>query len=77
MTQTRVVATATAAFGARWTLGQDEDGTWMIARKWMGRDSHHGAMLTRKESVQYFDNETDARAYFTHYTTPIIAVEAN
>jgi hypothetical protein len=73
MTQTRVVATATAAFGARWQLGVDEDAQWAIAREIpaLKRGQPSGVR------VQRFDNETDARAYFTHYTTPIIAVEAN
>jgi hypothetical protein len=77
MQPTSVVATATAAFGAQWTLGQDDTGTWMIARKWMGRDSHFGAAPSKKGSVQYFDSEKDARDYFTQYTTPIIAEESN
>ena len=74
MTKTRVVATGTAAFGARWQLGVDEDAQWAIAREIPALTR---GQLPSGVRVQRFDNETDARAYFTQYTTPIIAVEAN
>lgn len=72
MVKTTVVATGTAAFGATWELGVDEDGQWAIVREIGVKRNNWPAGIRR----QYFDNEADARAYFTQYTTPIVAVEA-
>ena len=68
ITTKATVATGTGAFGSRWALDRNGDGSWSVTREHL------------TTSIRTFNSgcasEQEAREYFATYTTPIVGQTA-